>query len=153
MSNFRIVKWDEDYRDDFIDLSLEWLVKYNVMEKKDMEMLLHPVKEIIRDGGMIFFALDGDDVIGTISMIKHSDETYEIAKLGVTEEYQGQAIGRFLIEHAIDWAIAKQASTIILYTIGILEAAVGLYESYGFKQVELDEHHYDETDMKMELVL
>lgn len=153
MSNIRIVKWDEDYRDDFIDLSLEWLVKYNVMEKKDMEMLLHPVKEIIRDGGMIFFALDGDDVIGTISMIKHSDETYEIAKLGVTEEYQGQAIGRFLIEHAIDWAKAKQASTIILYTIGILEAAVGLYESYGFKQVELDEHHYDETDMKMELVL
>lgn len=153
MSNFRIVKWDEDYRDDFIDLSLEWLVKYNVMEKKDMEMLLHPVKEIIRDGGMIFFALDGDDVIGTISMIKHSDETYEIAKLGVTEEYQGQAIGRFLIEHAIDWAKAQQASTIILYTIGILEAAVGLYESYGFKQVELDEHHYDETDMKMELVL
>ncbi|HHT19936.1 MAG TPA: GNAT family N-acetyltransferase [Tissierellia bacterium] len=153
MSDITIVPWDEDYRKDLIDLSLEWLKKYDVLEDKDMEMILNPVDEIIREGGMVFFATTDEDVVGTVSMVKHPEETYEIAKLGVTEDFQGQSIGTLLIEHAIDWAKKRQAKKVILYTIGILEAAVKLYENLGFHEVRLDDHHYDETDMKMELDL
>lgn len=152
MSDIKIVPWDEDYREDLIELSLEWLKKYDVLEDKDMEMILHPVQEIIREGGMIFFAIDNNDVVGTVSLVKHPEDTYEIAKLGVTADYQGQSIGSHLTEHAIAWAKRKNAKRVILYTIGILEAAINLYESMGFREVKLDDHHYDETDMKMELV-
>lgn len=55
MSNVNIVEWDEDYRQDFISLSLEWLEKYVSVEPIDLEMLNDPEGYILSRGGAIFF--------------------------------------------------------------------------------------------------
>ena len=37
----KIVKWEERYAQDFIDLSVEWLEKYVRVEPADEEILYH----------------------------------------------------------------------------------------------------------------
>ena len=45
-----------------------------------------------------FFALDGDEVIGTCAMVPHCPDEFELAKLAVTPAAQGRGIGHRLVE-------------------------------------------------------
>lgn len=148
-----IVKWRDEYSDDFINLSIEWLEKYVRVEPADEEILYHPYESVLNDGGMIFFAqIDGVNV-GTVSMINMGGGAYELAKLAVTESYKGRHIGDLLMETAVDYAKEKDAEKIILFTHSKLIPAVKLYRKFGFVDVPLIDNEYEESDMKMELPL
>lgn len=148
-----IVKWRDEYSDDFINLSIEWLEKYVRVEPADEEILYHPYESVLNDGGMIFFAqIDGVNV-GTVSMINMGGGAYELAKLAVTESYKGRHIGDLLMETAVDFAKEKDAEKIILFTHSKLIPAVKLYRKFGFVDVPLIDNEYEESDMKMELPL
>ena len=56
MSTVEIIRWDDKYHQDFIDLSVEWLEKYVSVEPADLEILNHPHENVLDDGGEIFFA-------------------------------------------------------------------------------------------------
>lgn len=157
MSKIHIIDWEDERKQDFIHISKKWLNENDMMEKSDLEMLHNPYEQILVDGGMIFFAVsedDDDDTAGTASMVYHGEGIFEIAKVGVKEEYQSLGIGNMLIERCLEFAEEKEAKKIILYTHEELEAAVNLYEKYGFKQIPLEEDAaYETVDMKMEKVL
>lgn len=76
-------------------------------------MLLNPRAEVIDKGGEIFFATCNNAVAGTVSMIKLSDEVFEMAKLAVDDEFQGMGIGKKLIQKCIDFALEKGVRKII----------------------------------------
>lgn len=148
-----IVKWRDEYSEDFINLSIEWLKKYVRVEPADEEILYHPYESVLNDGGMIFFAqIDGVNV-GTVSMINMGGGAYELAKLAVTESYKGRHIGDLLMETAVAFAKEKDAERIILFTHSKLIPAVKLYRKFGFVDVPLIDNEYEESDMKMELPL
>lgn len=151
MSNVNIVEWDEDYRQDFMSLSLEWLEKYVSVEPIDLEMLNDPEGYILSRGGAIFFARVGEETVGTVSMLLHSEGVYELAKLAVTEKYKGLKIGNLLMEHCIQFARDNKAKKIILFTAKTLVAAVSLYHRHGFSEVMLADNKYQEADIRMEL--
>ena len=148
-----IVKWKDEYKEDFINLSIEWLEKYVRVEPADEEILYHPYESILNDGGMIFFAQQDGVNIGTVSMINMGSGDYELAKLAVTESFKGQHIGDLLMETALAYAKEKDAKKVILFTNSNLIPAIGLYRKYGFVDIPVTDNEYEEADMKMELSL
>ena len=148
-----IVEWEDRFAQDFITLSTEWLEKYVRVEDADKEILYHPHKAILNNGGMIFFANSEGVNIGTVSMIKLNGNTFELAKLAVTESFKGKHISNMLMDRALSFAKEKSANKIILFTNSKLLPAIRLYEKYGFQRIPLIDNEYEEADIKMELQL
>lgn len=153
MKDIEIIKYEDKYAENFRDLSLEWLEKYVSVEPEDLRIINNPRGVVIDTGGEIFFALFKGEVAGTIALISLDDTTYEIAKLAVGEKFWGHRLGTYLMEEAINFAREKGAEKLLLYTARKLEHAIGIYEKFGFRQVDLGQNKYIESDMKMEKLL
>ena len=78
---------------------------------------------------------------------------FEIAKLAVTEKYQGLKIGRMLMEKCLYVGKQKGAKRIILYTNHKLTSAIELYKKFNFIEIPLVNNKYIESDLKMEFNL
>jgi DNA-binding MarR family transcriptional regulator/N-acetylglutamate synthase-like GNAT family acetyltransferase len=131
----KIIGYKPQYRKYFKKLNLEWLKKYFLVEPLDEKILSHPEEQILKHGGQIFFArLDGE-IVGTVALIRHSDTTYELAKMAVTKKAQGRQVGKKLALVAIDRAKSLGARTFLLNTNPKLEVANKLYNQLGFVQI------------------
>ena len=136
-SNVEIIEYQPGYARDFRDLNYEWLERYFEVEPYDRIVLNDPQNQVIKLGGYIFFARVGEEIVGTCALLKHTEKKYELAKMGVTERYQGRGIGRLLARAAIDKARSLGAETLVLATSKLLPPANQLYESMGFEYVDL----------------
>jgi N-acetylglutamate synthase-like GNAT family acetyltransferase len=149
-----IVPYKEAYKDHIKILNYEWLEKYFAVEPNDVVQLSNPKEEILDKGGKIFFALDGDSVIGTASLLKVNNEEYELAKMAVTEAYQDKGVGKMLMDYCIDEAKKLQAKKITLVSNTKLDAAIHVYKKYGFLEIPLPKKiHYERGNIMMEKVL
>jgi len=151
MKKIEIVEFEEKYHDDLKRLSYEWLEKYVSVEPEDEKILNNPKEVVLDKGGYIFFAKCGEEVVGTVSLIKSDESTFELAKLAVTEKYQRLKIGNMLMDKSISVAKEQGAKKIILYTNHVLISALELYKKFNFKEIPLLYNKYMESDLKMEL--
>ena len=153
MDRIEIIEYEDKYHQRFKELSYEWLIKYDLLEPEDEIILNNPRKQVLDKGGRIFFAKCNDEIVGTSSIIKINESTFELAKLGVTESYQRMGISKKLIEKCILASKEESAKNLILYTNRKLHAAANLYKQLGFVEVDITENKYIEADVKMKLVL
>jgi ribosomal protein S18 acetylase RimI-like enzyme len=153
VKEIKIVEYEEKYHDDLKKLSYEWLKKYVSVEPEDEKILNNPKEVILDKGGFIFFANYGEEIVGTVSLIKVDENTFELAKLAVTEKYQGLNIGKMLMEKCLYVAKQNNAKKIILFTNHILTSAIEVYKKFDFKEIPLVNNKYIESDLKMELKL
>ncbi len=153
MKEIKIVEYEEEYHDDLKRLSYEWLEKYVSVEPEDEKILNNPKEVILDKGGFIFFANYGEEIVGTVSLIKVDENTFELAKLAVTEKYQGLNIGKRLMEKCLYVAKQNNAKRIILFTNHRLTSAIEVYKKFDFKEIPLVNNKYIESDLKMELKL
>ncbi|MBN2091579.1 MarR family transcriptional regulator/GNAT family N-acetyltransferase [candidate division KSB1 bacterium] len=117
----------------FKSLNYEWLEEYFEVENADQKYLLNPNDKIIKMGGAIFFACLDDTVVGTCALIKHKDDTLELAKMAVTKKYQNRGIGQKLLQAVIERATQSGATALYLQTNEKLEVANYLYQKFGFQ--------------------
>jgi N-acetylglutamate synthase-like GNAT family acetyltransferase len=115
--------------------------------------LSNPQQEIIDIGGMIFYAKYNNKIVGTVTLMKVDETTFELSKMAVTEFVQGKGIGKALMEHCLHVAKQNHIQKLILYSNTILETAIAMYYKYGFKEVDFDATHYKRANIKMELHL
>ena len=134
-------------------LNLEWLKKYFKVEPKDEIVLSDPKGQIIDKGGMIFYAKYKDEIVGTVSLIKIDDTTFELSKMAVTDGVQGLGIGKKLVEHCLAFAKERNIQKLILYSNRKLEPAIHLYKKHGFVEIELENGIYERADIKMEKII
>ncbi len=132
-SDFEIIEYKPEYKIKYRDLNYEWLNKYFEIESSDETLLSDPEKEIIDKNGFIFFALFKGEAIGTCTLIKHDDKTFELSKMCVTEQYQRKGAGEKLLNEAISKAYKLGIEKIFLSTNKKLTAAFNLYRKKGFK--------------------
>jgi ribosomal protein S18 acetylase RimI-like enzyme len=148
-----IVPFSLDLKEHIKILNEEWLTKYFRIEEKDKITLSNPQEEIINKGGLIFYAKRNNVVIGTVSLVKINEETFEVSKMAVSDKAQGLGTGTMLLEHCLQTAGEKHIRKLILYSNTSLLPAIHLYKKFGFKEVELESGLYERADIKMEKIL
>jgi len=127
-----IVPYRDEFASAFAALNLEWLERFGLLEDGDLPYLRDPRGAILERGGVIFCALVGEEVVGTVAVIPQEGGVFELAKLAVAERARGRGLGRRLTRAAIDFARAAGAGEIVLSSNHRLREAVRLYESMGF---------------------
>jgi putative acetyltransferase len=137
-------------------LNEEWISKYFVLEDRDIATLSQPEK-ILQNGGKIYFAWAGDEVVGCVALIPVTgDGVYELSKMAVSPSMRGRGIGRKILVHAIEQAKALPVRRLFLGSSKRLKDAVHLYESLGFEHIppeQLPWVGYARADVFMELPL
>jgi putative acetyltransferase len=104
--------------------------------------------------GRLLLAYHDTKLAGCIAMRKLEDDICEMKRLFVKEQFRGQRIGQQLIERIIDEARSAGYKTMRLDTYPPkMSKAVGLYESYGFREISpyYDNPHGDTLFMELQL--
>jgi GNAT superfamily N-acetyltransferase len=150
----RILPYHPAFATDFARLNRAWLEWYFTAEPLDEEYLGDPEGHILRPGGEIYFAVEGDRILGTCAAIPRSDESFELAKLAVTPEAQGRGLGRALALAVIAFARRRGAKCVVLVSNSKLVPALRLYETLGFRRRPLPgPRPYVDADVYMVLDL
>ncbi|GGK74659.1 GNAT family N-acetyltransferase [Rufibacter glacialis] len=148
-----IIDYTPTHATRFRELNQAWIERYFEMEELDHKSLGDPDGYIIAKGGHIFMAEYQGEVVGACALIKVDDQTYELAKMAVTDKAQGLKIGKRLGETAIGKARALGATTLMLLSNRKLETALYLYHKLGFVEVPDELNEYKRADIKMVLAL
>ena len=147
-----IVGFNKKYSEQFYMLNKSWIEESWHLEDSDKKDLLNPDK-IVHYGGQVFFALEDQKVIGTVAMIKSSDDRFELAKMTVKGDFRGKGIANKLMDECLKFAEQNNAKEIFLISNDSLKIARNLYDKYGFKEVDLDSQKYHRGNVKMRLIL
>jgi GNAT superfamily N-acetyltransferase len=154
MSRITVVPFRRDLAGEFRRLNLDWIERLFAVEEPDRKVLDDPEQAIVATGGMIFFALDGDAVVGTVAMIRIDDARHELAKMAVAASHQRRGIGELLGQACKDWATGRGVKTVFLETNSRLANAIRLYERLGFRHaVDPRPSDYARADVYMELAI
>ena len=145
-----IIPFTIELKEPIKTLNLEWLHKYFKVEPQDEKVLSDPQGQIIDKGGMIFYAQYNNKIVGTASLLKINNTTFELSKMAVSDGNQGLGIGKKLIEHCLNEAKKKGIQKLILYSNRKLLPAIHLYESFGFIEIPVEDGVYERADIKME---
>ena len=152
MSAIRIVPYRRELAADFRRLNLDWIERLFKVEPADLKVLDDPERAIVAPGGTIFFALDGDAVVGTVALIRAGEGRFELAKMAVATTHQGRGIGELLGRACKAWASEHGVQTLFLETNSKLDNAIRLYERLGFRHaVEPSPPDYERCDVYMEM--
>jgi ribosomal protein S18 acetylase RimI-like enzyme len=147
----RIVPFEPALREHFYRLNAQWLERHFVIEEIDRQMLGDPESWVLAPGGAIFFAMLGDEVIGTCALLHESPGVYELSKMGVDEGRRGHGAGRKLLDAAIAEFHRRGGTRLFLESNSALTTALGMYERAGFvMQPAIREgSHYARADVYM----
>jgi putative acetyltransferase len=91
------------------------------------------------DRGGIFEMIEDVDgrVLGTYGLYPVDDSTVELRKMYFVRELRSRGYGREILQRAIGKAREFGFSSMYLETASVLEKAVKLYESFGFRPVDI----------------
>lgn len=104
--------------------------KYNQLDS------IHDVVLIIED----------DKAVGCGSFKKYDDQTAELKRVYVSEEYRGKRYGRVILEQLESIAKNKGYKSLILETGRPLEQAKNLYTNMGYKIIDNYGQYVDMKD-------
>ena len=96
---YKIKKFEDRYNESVNNFIISILVdEYGFEEYRD-ELEQQNNLEYIENGGDLWIALDeNEDIVGTIALVKHSDEEAELKKLYVRKDYRGKGLSKNYIE-------------------------------------------------------
>ena len=151
----RIIKYEPQYKQDFIRLNKQWIETWFRLEQSDFDTFAHIDESIIGLGGQIFLAVDeSGQIVGCCALKPHLESgCHELAKMAVSPDAQGKGIGRRLGEALLAYARSQGVKRIYLEGNTRLEASIALYRKLGFTEVPLKGNAYERCDILMELVL
>ena len=98
-----------------------------------------------------WFAEIDERIVGTIFLVRHSDEAGQLRVMLVEPEARGQGIGTRLIQECLAFARAAGYRKVRLWTNSVLVDARRLYEKAGFRLVESESYHAFGHDLVSEI--
>ena len=156
LSDVSIREFQPGDEDAFRRLNEEWITRYFRLEPKDVAALGDPQASIFGHGGRIFFAVLDDRRVGCCALVPLGQGEWEVAKMAVTANCQGQGIGRRVLQAVVDAARAAGARRLWLETNHAMTPAIRLYERMGFRHIPAERCKpslYARSDVQMEMAL
>lgn len=134
---YRIEEYKEEYNKKINDFVISiYIEEYGfeehreIIEKDDNSVYS-------KQGGNLWIALDdNNEIIGTIAIYKRDEETAELKRLYVREDYRGKGLSKELYEKAMNHCRESKLKKIFLGTYDKLERAIYFYLKKGFKEIE-----------------
>ena len=153
--DMEIRSYERRYAGSFRELGEAWISHYFELEDADRRLLSDPEGAIIAPGGDILFAVTATgEVLGTCALIKHTDDTGELAKMAVAEHAKGRQIGYKLGMAVIARARELGFRKLVLESNRKLTPALTLYRKLGFsEQPDARTSDYARCDISMALSL
>ena len=147
--NIEITAFKPEFAQAFHDLNIEWLETFFYVEDFDKEVLGKPQQYILNRGGHIFFAIENNEVLGTVALMPHNEEYFELTKMAVSPEARGKKIGQKLMQYCIDFS-ENQQKKLLLYSNTKLENAIYIYKKFGFIEIPVEANSpYKRSNIKM----
>ena len=147
-----IIDYEERYKQDLEDISLPWLLEYDLLEPVDLEMLADPHR-FVAGGGRVLLVRCGRGIAGMVMLELQGDGVCEALKFGVKEAYRERGIGTALMEAVIQAARDAGQKTMVITSNHKLKAALRIYEKLGFEYVTYSDKWFQLSDIRMELEL
>jgi len=101
----------------------------------DRELAEMPGRYALPSGRLLLARVDGA-VAGCVALRKIDDRSCEMKRLFVRPAFHGRGCGRRLVEALLDEARGAGYRAMRLDTVPAMQAAIGLYESLGFRDIE-----------------
>ena len=104
------------------------------------------------------FVVEADDgeLVGRLSVARDQHPaSAHVADLGlmVAAGWRRRGIGRALLVQAVEWARARGVSKLELHVFPHNDAAIALYEQFGFEREGYRKRHYRRTDGYVDAIL
>ena len=116
LNKLEIINYSDEIKHHFKALNYEWLEKFFKVEEGDKVVFSNPKEQIIDKGGFIFFARNGDAIVGTAALLRKSDFVFELGKMAVEPTFRGNGVGARLLEHCIHFARQQGIEKLIFYS-------------------------------------
>ena len=120
---FTIIDYEDRYKQALEDISLPWLLEYDLLEPVDLEMLAEPHR-FLSGGGRVLLARWGEEIVGMVMLA--------------------------LMEAALQAARDAGQKKAVLTSNHQLREALRLYERFGFKYVTYSDKWFQLSDIRME---
>lgn len=148
-----IIEYKNAYKQDFIDLNIDWIKRFFVPEEADYEVL-NQIESLLDSGSMIYFALEDNHVLATCMAMPLGDDVWEICKLAAAGQSTGKGAGSAVFKASMDYAIEHGAKKLTLISNRILKPALHIYQKYGFKEVPLNKDYwgFERADIEFEYI-
>ncbi len=101
----------------------------------------------------VWVAVRGDRVAGSVALRRVGPHSVQLKRMYLRAEERGRGVGRRLLDMALLWAREHRIGTISLDTTERMEAALRLYEQYGFVRVDGDAPRQGQQRLLFELRL
>ncbi|HAI77368.1 MAG TPA: GNAT family N-acetyltransferase [Microscillaceae bacterium] len=114
----------------------------------ELLLLADPSKELIDNylkQSEIFVAKQTNEIIGVIVLFPLSAETVEIKNIAVKPAFQGQGIGRYLIEKVVQVALLNQQKSICIGTANSSIGQLHLYQKLGFEITDIKRNFFTDN--------
>jgi putative acetyltransferase len=102
--------------------------------------------------GLFLMVREDEKVIGTGGIRKLRENTAELKRIWLLEEYHGQQIGFQVVSTLLNFAREHGYIFAYLETTRLNKRALGFYQKLGFRQVPSPYDDADEISMEMPLV-
>ncbi len=120
------------------------------------EIVAHFIRNFDAKKEACWMAEMNGQIVGSVFVVKQSDEVAKLRMLLVEPQARGLGIGARLVEECIRFARLRGYTTLRLWTNSILVGARRIYERAGFVLVESEPHHsfgHDLVGETWELIL
>lgn len=153
-AGLEILEFTDALAPHFDRISREWVEEMFRLEAEDIAMIENPRAKVIDKGGTILFVRDPDlGIIGTCALMPMEDGGVELTKMGVLSSARGRRAGDFLMRQILKRARQMKVRDLFLLTNSKCDAAIRLYEKYGFRHdaeiMRRYGHRYERCDVTM----
>ena len=146
----RVIQYEQEFREDFLDLYSEWEKEYFGEREKRHEDSFEDPEEVLKSGAAVFLAI-GEGKADAFCIAGPSEgDAWEICGLFTAGQMRNKGAGKAVFDAAMEHAAGSGAKKLIIRCAGGRKEALHIFEGSGFRKAECLEAGADSREIVYE---